>query len=259
MKTNTLALATAIAALAVGAGCVDPNTGGGGGTETLWYQDLDGDGFGDKNDDNPVSSVTDPSDGGTYSANKTDCDDDDNAINPDATEDNTVYADSNCDGLPTAAPYAEGDFGPAGGIVFNTDGTTGLEAAPEDQTGLDSWAKWGCFNVEVTGTGTAIGTGAANTLAIADKNCSSAVDLVTSYSLNDHSDWFLPSKDELNALYLQRAVVPNLYTGVDDRPFYWSSSETDALDAQHQGFSDGTQYGEAGKDNVLRVRAVRAF
>ena len=53
---------------------------------------------------------------------------------------------------------------------------------------------------------------------------------------NGKSDWFLPSKDELNELFKQKEVVGNFaVTG------YWSSSEIDSAYAWHQGFSIGLQ------------------
>ncbi|MBU2249529.1 MAG: hypothetical protein KKD77_22470 [Gammaproteobacteria bacterium] len=55
------------------------------------------------------------------------------------------------------------DTGPAGGLIFYIDGagTTYFEAAPYDQSASQIWSN--IINVAVTGTGTAIGTGDANT------------------------------------------------------------------------------------------------
>jgi hypothetical protein len=239
-----------------------------------YYLDADEDGYGIP--DTSIVSDVDP--GAGYSPSSADCDDANPAINPGVSEDNTIYADYNCDGRPTAAPYAVGDYGPAGGIVFYlyADGNTGLEAAPEDQTGTastgDRWAEWGCSSVQVIGTGTAIGMGAASTQAIAAMNCSPympgkdlAVNLVINYSLNGYRDWFLPSKDELNELYLQRASVPNLDTGAYGRPYYWTSSESTGNGAWHEHYFAGVQHFGNGdqlydqKATPLRVRAVRAF
>jgi hypothetical protein len=71
--------------------------------------------------------------------------------------------------------------------------------------------------------------------------------------LNGYSDWFLPSKDELNQLYLQKNVV-----GGFANYFYWSSSEYNYYKAWGQDFSAGYQ-GYDGKGNPSNVRAVRAF
>ena len=71
--------------------------------------------------------------------------------------------------------------------------------------------------------------------------------------LGGYSDWYLPSKDELNQLYLNQAVVGGFaYYN------YWSSSENDTYDAWYQYFGYGYQYNNS-KYSTLSVRAVRAF
>lgn len=60
--------------------------------------------------------------------------------------------------------YSLRDVGPAGGLIFYIDGTTYYEASASDQSAGIVWSN--ITNVAVTGTGTAIGTGAANTAAI---------------------------------------------------------------------------------------------
>jgi hypothetical protein len=67
------------------------------------------------------------------------------------------------------------------------------------------------------------------------------------------SDWFLPSKDELNALHEQRATVGGFGSG-----HYWSSSQYAANSAWAQNFTHGSQYGNS-KNGAFGVRPVRAF
>jgi len=67
------------------------------------------------------------------------------------------------------------------------------------------------------------------------------------------SDWFLPSKDELNALHEQRATVGGFGKG-----YYWSSSQYHAYLAWLQNFPNGSQYSN-GKNATFGVRPVRAF
>ena len=98
--------------------------------------------------------------------------------------------------------YVIGDTGPAGGIVFYSLGGLGhhgLEAAPTDQAiPLNPGAEWGCIGTFLTGAnGTAIGTGAQNTVDIL-AGCSTAgiaARLVDSFTKNGYNDCFLPSQD----------------------------------------------------------------
>ena len=143
----------------------------------------------------------------------------------------------------------------AGGIIFYLDdtGEHGLVAAPEDQGATVGW-----FNGEyvVTGaTGTVIGTGQANTSAIVASQGEGdyAASLCDQLVLNGFSDWFLPSKDELDALYLSKALV-----GGFAEDFYWTSTEHGEGSAWEQVFNTGAQY-NANKNSSIRVRAVRAF
>ena len=167
-----------------------------------------------------------------------------------------------CGGSPTAPPitYAVGDIGPAGGLIFfdkgiYSDGWRYLEAAPSDQS---TGAPWGCDGVSITGAdGTAVGTGEQNTIDI-EAGCATAgtaADICANLSSGSYSDWFLPSKDELNLMYENLKVAG--VGGFADY-FYWSSSEHTAYYAITQHFDDGGRYWEY-KYGPSRVRAVRAF
>lgn len=68
-----------------------------------------------------------------------------------------------------------------------------------------------------------------------------------------YTDWFLPSKDELNELYKQKNVVG----GFADSN-YWSSTEYSYDVAWYQLFNFGLQ-GYSYKYYTLYVRAIRAF
>jgi hypothetical protein len=155
------------------------------------------------------------------------------------------------DDTPT---YSIGETGPAGGIVFYTTdrGRHGLEAAAADSTS----SVWGCYEDFIGGTSLAIGTGAANTAAIV-AGCVSAqntaAEVANAYELNSFADWFLPSRGELNLLYLQKDVVGSFASDG-----YWSSSEDNSDNAWTQYFGLGDQFGND-KFVTLGVRAVRAF
>jgi len=166
--------------------------------------------------------------------------------------------------------YSLRDIGPAGGLIFYdkgsySDGWRYLEAAPSDQTPR----AWGTYIV--TGAdGTVIGTGQQNTLDIinGDTKANKAADECFNYSIVNggvtYDDWFLPSKDELNKMYV------NLKKGTDENGvtytpvggfanyYYWSSSEFGPYYAWFQYFYTGSQYGNS-KSNTSRVRAIRAF
>jgi hypothetical protein len=141
-----------------------------------------------------------------------------------------------------------------GGIIFNIDdtGQHGLIAATSDQSG----GPWGCYGTIIGGTSTAIGSGQANTAAIVN-GCSTAgiaARICDDLVLNGYSDWFLPSKDELNQLYLQKSVVGGFIYGD-----YWSSSEYSAGSAWFKNFNDYGHQDYESKVNINYVRAVRAF
>jgi hypothetical protein len=68
-----------------------------------------------------------------------------------------------------------------------------------------------------------------------------------------YEDWHLPSKDELNKLYGNRAVIGGFGTGS-----YWSSSEIDVNNAWSQDFGTGTTASDS-KSKQCSVRPVRSF
>ena len=161
--------------------------------------------------------------------------------------------------------YIISDRGPAGGWIFydkgkTSDGWRYLEAAPVDQS---KNAGWGCVGKSIPGAqGTAVGTGKSNTLAIV-KGCGEtgiAAKLCTEYRGGGKSDWFLPSKDELDLMYtnLHKAGV-GAFNGVTAFDHYWSSSEDGADDAWSRRFAGGRQNTFNKSFKALYVRAVRAF
>ena len=136
-----------------------------------------------------------------------------------------------CDGA--SATCAIGDTGPGGGVVFYDAGSEKawgryLESAPANWN-KDPYWMW-CDKGEAgyddaLKTGTAIGTGAANTKLII-KACGkdSAAGAASAYRGGGLSDWFLPSKRELNQMYVRRTVV-GLVDGITGDQTYWSSSQ----------------------------------
>ena len=157
---------------------------------------------------------------------------------------------------PTSVPpaLAIGDSH-EGGRIFYLDetGEHGLVAAAADQ---GSSVHWFDGSYVVTGaTGTELAIGQANTAPVvsAQGSGSYAAILCDQLVLKGFSDWFLPSKDELNVLFVRRAEVGGFTNG-----FYWSSTEHGEGSAWEQAFNTGTQY-YANKNFPIRIRAIRAF
>jgi DUF1680 family protein len=164
--------------------------------------------------------------------------------------------------------YAPGDTGPAGGLIFHvnpnaeTDGWRYLEAAPFDQS---AGAKWGCFRRAIAGArGTAIGTGRQNTadMLVACAEPGTAAHLCANLTLNGVSGWFLPSRDELAAMYrsLKASGAADFRdAGLSDNFTYWTSSQQTTDMANHVDFADAGRQHYDDKDFPRRVRAIRAF
>ena len=131
--------------------------------------------------------------------------------------------------------------------------THGLIAATSDQSTDIQW--YNGSKIKVGGTATAIGTGMANTNAIiaAQGAGSYAASICKAYNGGGYSDWYLPSKDELNELYINQIAV-----GGFSNNYYWSSTELNNYNAWGQNFYNGYQ-GYGLKNGVDSVRAVRAF
>ena len=120
-----------------------------------------------------------------------------------------------------------GNTGPGGGIVFYDAGSTQpwgryLEAPP---TNLEGKYRW-----------------------------SNAIGWAQAYRGGGLTDWRLPTKDELNSLYLKKGIV-----GGFENDCYLSSSEVGPYDSWVQVFSDGFQVSLNGKFYDCYVRPVRAF
>lgn len=151
----------------------------------------------------------------------------------------------------------------AGGIIFYVDssGSHGLVAATSDQS-LGVWYN----GSNITGvTATAVGKGETNTAAIISQQGtgSYAASIAGDLVLNGYSDWFLPSKDELNLMYTNigpGAAAPLTNVGGFGNGYYWSSSEYSSTDAWYQFFGFTTIFqGYYPKYYTFSVRAVRAF
>jgi hypothetical protein len=116
-------------------------------------------------------------------------------------------------------------------------------------------AEWGCWGTVLTGAnGIAIGTGSQNTVDIitACSQAGIAARLCNNLVESGYSDWYLPSKDELDKLYLNRVAIGFVATP------YWSSTENNILEAVALNFFNNTSF-NANKILTYGVRAIRSF
>jgi len=155
-----------------------------------------------------------------------------------------------------------------GDLGYNANVQHGLIAATVDQNLGIAWSLSGYQLILVATTDEKIGTGLANTAAIVAQNATGSnyaagvcdgwsvtVDAVT------YSDWYLPSKDELNKLWANLGNTAQKRTAnnfTSDR-YYWSSTEYNSSGALAQRFDDGGLQQTGGKSSFHCVRAVRAF
>ena len=170
-----------------------------------------------------------------------------------------------------APPQQVGDFRD-GGVVFYifqsgdpgyvAGETHGLVCAVENQS---SGAEWGCNGTSISGAGSnGIGSGADNTSAILASCLQSgiAAELCDNYTGGGYSDWFLPSKDELDLMYQNKTTI-DATAGANEGSgfggvYYWSSTEGNNNEAWSQVFGDFDQC-NCFKGIPFSVRAVRAF
>ena len=150
-----------------------------------------------------------------------------------------------------------------GGIIFYLDATGchGLIAAPSDQSTGILWYN-GSYSV-TNAVRDGIGAGEFNTERIIANQATGAyaAQICANYQGGNYGDWYLPSKYELNLMYLsigQGNALGLGNVGGFANNVYWSSTEVDYYNAWFQSFNDGNQYFYFKLTNYY-VRAVRAF
>jgi hypothetical protein len=180
--------------------------------------------------------------------------------------------------------YSIGDIGPGGGVVFYKETTKKswgqyLEVAPSGWSGSpsDPQSYWcditdrkiiegssGLF--ELNKIGNQIGDGKRNT-KIMSSRCGTGAFIVNQYNGGGLSDWYLPSKMELNQLCRfargQESSLRdcnssgNLREGFSD--YYWSSSESSATRAWDQFFNIGNVNVSNKSHLGNAIRPIRSF
>ena len=159
------------------------------------------------------------------------------------------------DGIATATHTIGDSYG--GGIIFWLDasGQHGLIAATADQSTGVVWTNTDFHSIVSNAVRDGVNGGLANTERIIKQAGagSYAAQLCANYQGGNYGDWYLPSKFELNLLYLQKNVVGGFANN-----FYWSSTEKNNTVAWSQNFLGGNQY-DYNKHYTYFVRAIRAF
>jgi hypothetical protein len=144
-----------------------------------------------------------------------------------------------------------------GGIIFYLDSTGqhGLISCSADQTPHP----YGCDTLSLIGAGgTAIGTGDLNTAAIvaACPPQDIAALVCDTSTQGGFTDWFLPSRDELDSLSVHQALVGGFNSSI-----YWSSSEVSNVAAWVVNFNPAYPWlnGWTTKFGYFSIRCVRKF
>ena len=147
-------------------------------------------------------------------------------------------------------------------FYIDSTGQHGLVAAMEDLPGT---YEWGCFQENVYGAdGLSIGTGYQNTLDIVAQNCQTESSEITAAQatlyaeINCYTDWFLPSKNELELVYFTLACDTCPYSHLFSSQTYWSSLEVTNSRACYITFTDGNASND-NKEVDYFVRPIRSF
>ena len=155
----------------------------------------------------------------------------------------------------TREPFSIGDYH-QGGIIIALDesGYHGLIAAIEDQGTVVPW--WNGEFIETNAT--SMDDGKENTnkiLEVQGRKLPYAAKLCADYEYEGYTDWFLPSKDQLELLYRNRYLLEGL-----SHEQYWSSTEHEIGRAWTQNFSTGEGHLKVTKESArMHIRAVREF
>jgi hypothetical protein len=174
--------------------------------------------------------------------------------------------------IPTVTTYSVGDFA-QGGIVFWVDetGQHGLVCAKTDQSTGVRWYAGTFGGTQAKGDGPYAGE--ANTsiiiaaqVAIGDDGSTYAARICNELQITEggktYGDWYLPSKEELNLMYQNKATIDATAGANGGGSFastnYWSSTEFDNNRGWFLTFGNGNQANYY-KQYTFSVRAVRAF
>jgi len=195
---------------------------------------------------------------------------------PKGTDDQVLTLES---GIPSwkdatggSTTYTVGDFA-QGGIVFWVDetGQHGLVCAKLDQSAGMRWYAGTIGYTRANGDGPLAGEMntaiiIASQVAIGEDGNTYAARICAELQITEggktYGDWYLPSKEELNLMYQNKATIDATAIANGGSGFasgyYWSSTEYGDAGAWEQGFYSGAQ-DDDGKKSTYYVRAIRAF
>jgi hypothetical protein len=172
---------------------------------------------------------------------------------------------------PTALSI--GSTGPGGGKVFYAASSSGfacgpnltgtcyyLEVAPIEANATKEWAALANRTSSAGASGTVIGSGYQNTMAIINQgNSGSAAAYAQAYRGGGLSDWYLGSTLEMYQIYVNRAAV--IIGTVASHGFageYWTSTEASADQAYSYDVTNNSGPWNNSK-NSNPVRPIRSF
>jgi hypothetical protein len=172
---------------------------------------------------------------------------------------------------PTALSI--GSTGPGGGKVFYAASSSGfacgqtlaercyyLEVAPIEANTRKDWAVSANRTSSAGASGTVIGSGYQNTIAIINQgNSGSAAAYAQAYRGGGLSDWYLGSTLELYQIYVNRgAVITGTVTSHGFAGEYWTSTEPNASQAYSYDVTNNSgPWPNQKGDNP--VRPIRSF
>ena len=167
-----------------------------------------------------------------------------------------IWGDRGWAKINTTPAYSMGQH-VGGGVIFYIDpsGQHGLISSETDQPNI---YPFGCDTLTMIGTSTDFGTGNLNTAAIiaACPAQDIAANVCDTSTHGGFSDWFLPSRDELDSMHLHKAMIGGFIPG-----WYWSSSEVSEPGAWFVSFNPVYPWIDAltSKFSYLYVRCIRNF
>ena len=169
--------------------------------------------------------------------------------------------------------YKVGETGPAGGIIFYDQGSkkNGWRYMETTLKDIDTLAPGGCYFTVSIDTDSAIGKGLENTNKIIELCNESGISarVVKNFTLNNFKDWFLPSFNELLAIFdsnpgrnfIDKAVWKQSVQNGGAYYYYQSSTFSGVISQQNVSIDGywGRTSTNSGRADKNYVRPVRRF